>query len=269
MRRVLYGRHRAGTAPPAGGSAAGIAATPRDAPERPTSPAQTSARPGVEFWRSGRIVPPRTRRPRRGNRGIARKPPGAFDGAARTILPERHFCAPPPEDQPGPSRPVLPEALEGAAARPTGRPPPGSVQTPIVAGSEFLFHDSPGAPPPAGPGAGGDRRAHGAVRSVGRPRLRRDHPRPGPLRAGEHYRRCAGHCGSGRAQRRSSGRRPSSPDRVPRRIRLDRCRRRGCGRSNPPRARPRRARPGLLADRRRGRGRVRSDDCPRVRLSRR
>ena len=175
----------------------------------------------------------------------------------------------PLEDQPGPSRPILPEVLGGAAVRPTGRPLPGSVQTPIVAGSEFLFHDSPGTPPPAGPSAGGDRRAHGAVRSVGRPRLRRDHPRPGPLRAGEHYRRCAGHCGSGRAQRRSSGRRPSSPDRVPRRIRLDRCRRRGCGRSNPPRARPRRARPGLLADRRRGRGRVRSDDCPRVRLSRR
>ena len=114
MRRVLYGRHRAATAP-AGGSTAGIAATPRDAPERPTSLAQMSARPGVEFWRSGRIVLPRTRRPRRENRGIARKPQGAFNGAARTILPERHFCAPPPEDQPGPSRPILPEVLGGAA----------------------------------------------------------------------------------------------------------------------------------------------------------
>ena len=108
---------------PRGGSAAGIAATSRDAPERPTSPAQMSARPGVEFWRSGRIVPFRTQRPRRGNRGIMRKPPSAFDGVARTILPERHFLRPAPRGPAG----AFPTDPSGGArgcrdARPTGSP---------------------------------------------------------------------------------------------------------------------------------------------------
>jgi len=42
-----------------------------------------------EKWRSGRIVPPRTRRPPRWNRGIMRMPPGTSDARTRTILPER------------------------------------------------------------------------------------------------------------------------------------------------------------------------------------
>ena len=42
-----------------------------------------------EEWRSGRIVPPRTRRPPRRSRGIMRMPPGASGARRRTILPER------------------------------------------------------------------------------------------------------------------------------------------------------------------------------------
>ena len=42
-----------------------------------------------EEWRSGRIVPPRTRRPLRRSRGIMRMPPGASGARRRTILPER------------------------------------------------------------------------------------------------------------------------------------------------------------------------------------
>jgi len=42
-----------------------------------------------EKWRSGRIVPPRTRRPPRLNRGIMRMAPDVFDVRTRTILPER------------------------------------------------------------------------------------------------------------------------------------------------------------------------------------
>ena len=43
---------------------------------------------GREKWRSGRIVPPRTRRPPPENRGITRKPLGAPGVPVRTILPE-------------------------------------------------------------------------------------------------------------------------------------------------------------------------------------
>ena len=42
-----------------------------------------------EEWRSGRIVPPRTRRPPRRSRGIMRMSPGASGARRRTILPER------------------------------------------------------------------------------------------------------------------------------------------------------------------------------------
>ena len=42
-----------------------------------------------EEWRSGRIVPPRTRRPLRRSRGIMRMSPGASGARRRTILPER------------------------------------------------------------------------------------------------------------------------------------------------------------------------------------
>ena len=46
---------------------------------------------GFRFWRSGRIVPPRTPPHRRRNRGIMRKSPSASGVPARTILPERHI----------------------------------------------------------------------------------------------------------------------------------------------------------------------------------
>ena len=46
---------------------------------------------GFRFWRSGRIVPPRTPPHRRRNRGIMRKSPSASGVLARTILPERHI----------------------------------------------------------------------------------------------------------------------------------------------------------------------------------
>ena len=46
-------------------------------------------------WRSGRIVPPRTRSRCRRNRGITRKSPGASEVPVRTILPERQNQVPP------------------------------------------------------------------------------------------------------------------------------------------------------------------------------
>ena len=46
-----------------------------------------------EEWRSGRIVPPRTRRPLRRSRGIMRMSPGASGARRRTILPERRTGA--------------------------------------------------------------------------------------------------------------------------------------------------------------------------------
>ena len=46
-------------------------------------------------WRSGRIVPPRTRSRRRRNRGITRKSPGVSEVPVRTILPERQNQVPP------------------------------------------------------------------------------------------------------------------------------------------------------------------------------
>ena len=75
--RVVVGvgpRGRAGAPPPTPG-ASGRSATPI----------------GFRFWRSGRIVPPRTSPHRRRNRGIMRKSPSASGVLARTILPERHF----------------------------------------------------------------------------------------------------------------------------------------------------------------------------------
>ena len=104
--------------------------------------------------------------------------------------------------------------------------------------------DSPGTPPPGRLGASGDHRADGAVRGVGRPRLRRRHLRSDPLRVGQYYRHRSGHRRSGQAQRCSSGHRPSSSSRVPHRIRLDRRSRRGGDRSGPPRAPSHRARAG-------------------------
>ena len=106
--------------------------------------------------------------------------------------------------------------------------------------------DSPGTPPPGRLGAGGDHRADGAVRGVGRPRLRRRHLRSDPLRVGQHYRHRSSHRRSGQAQRCSSEHRPSSSSRVPHRIRLDRRPRRGGDRSGPPRAPSHRARTGCV-----------------------
>ena len=106
--------------------------------------------------------------------------------------------------------------------------------------------DSPGTPPPGRLGAGGDHRADGAVRGMGRPRLRRRHLHSGPLRVGQHYRHRSSHRRSGQAQRCSSGHRPSSSSRVPHRIRLDRRPRRGGDRSGPPRPPSHRARTGCV-----------------------
>ena len=132
--------------------------------ERQTSPVRTSARPGAGFWRSGRIVPPRTRRPRRENRGITRKSSSAFDGVARAILPEHHFCTPPPRTSwglPDQSSRRCSGVPRRSANRVTGReargnshrakrldpkertrpPPRGFVQIPVVVGgaSTTLF----------------------------------------------------------------------------------------------------------------------------------
>jgi len=84
----------------------GTAPTPRAPPRSDRQPPGRtgSALPGGRPWRFGRIVPAHPRRARRTNRGIMRKPAGASDGPARTILPERHFCArrPPRSPTPGP-----------------------------------------------------------------------------------------------------------------------------------------------------------------------
>ena len=60
----------------------------------PSASGRSAAPIGFRFWRSGRIVPPRTPPHRRRNRGIMRKSPSASGVPARTILPERHL--PPP-----------------------------------------------------------------------------------------------------------------------------------------------------------------------------
>ena len=78
-------------------------------------------------WRSGRIVPAPTRRRRRKNRGIMRKPPSASGAVVRTILPERHFSPPapgkagerPPRRAPGPV-----PAERGRIRCSRARPPP-------------------------------------------------------------------------------------------------------------------------------------------------
>ena len=69
----------------------------RSSSERPTRPMRLSwvwfipcgTRPRGEKWRSGRIVPLRTRPRCRQNRAITRKLPGASGVPTRTILPER------------------------------------------------------------------------------------------------------------------------------------------------------------------------------------
>ena len=64
------------------------------------SPLREPVRGGT--WRSGRIVPPRTRPRRHQNRGIMRKPSSASEVQARTILPERQN-----RDPAGPPRSIL------------------------------------------------------------------------------------------------------------------------------------------------------------------
>ena len=77
-------RARRGTRHAGGLMVCGAAPTP--------SASGRSADPiGFRFWRSGRIVPPRTPPHRRRNRGIMRKSPSASGVLARTILPERHI----------------------------------------------------------------------------------------------------------------------------------------------------------------------------------
>ena len=61
-------------------------------------------------WRSGRIVPPRTRSRRRRNRGITRKSPGVSEVPVRTILPERQNQAPPGPRPRGPVTESCPAA---------------------------------------------------------------------------------------------------------------------------------------------------------------
>ena len=87
---------------------AGSSLRPRRPPHRGRGPVTDPGR-GRRKWRSGRIVPPRTRRLFCGNRGIMRKLSGASGALARTILPERQSRDPmgsksPPRGR-GPIRP--------------------------------------------------------------------------------------------------------------------------------------------------------------------
>ena len=92
-------------APPGSDPPAGPAA-PRSAPIGSEAPANR------EKWRSGRIVPPRTRRPPRLNRGIMRMTPDVFNVADAND--------PPRAPEPGPKR--APHHPADAGRRPTGRP---------------------------------------------------------------------------------------------------------------------------------------------------
>ena len=81
---------------------------------------------GFRFWRSGRIVPPRTPPHRRRNRGIMRKSLSASGVPARTILPERHI---PPR-----------AGSAGAFSASSGR------ATPVEAPAAAMLRAAPGAP---------------------------------------------------------------------------------------------------------------------------
>ena len=107
-------------------------------------------------WRSGRIVPPRTRPRRHQNRGIMRKPSSASEVQARTILPERQNrdSAGPPRSIPLPGLAVVVRVgllgRFGAGSCPNllqRRPGPGSAAEESAEYQRF----SSGAPARSGP----------------------------------------------------------------------------------------------------------------------
>ena len=75
-------------------------------------------------WRSGRIVPPRTRSRRRRNRAITRHSPGVSEVPVRTILPERQNQVPPGFPAPAARSAGCPT---GAWPAPTATRPRGPV----------------------------------------------------------------------------------------------------------------------------------------------
>ena len=82
-------------------------------------------------WRSGRIVPPRTRPRRHQNRGIMRKPSSASEVQARTILPERQN-----RDPAGPPRSIsLVEVHRGGAGGARGAVRGGIVSESVAKAS--------------------------------------------------------------------------------------------------------------------------------------
>ena len=115
---------------------------PRTTRERPSGGARRARRAPIrarfapigseapadrEKWRSGRIVPPRTRRPPRLNRGIMRMTPDVFDVRTRTILPERQNRAREPDKTGRVRRPKSPETGWGRRPDHRARSPGGAV----------------------------------------------------------------------------------------------------------------------------------------------
>ena len=96
---------------------------------------------GCEKWRCGRIVPLRTRRPFRGDRGIMRKSPDAPGASARTILPQRQnrnpmgsksASGPADADRPARDRGPAAQGRPGRSRRTRREPirPPTRTRTP-------------------------------------------------------------------------------------------------------------------------------------------
>ncbi len=96
---------------------AGSSLRPRRPPRRGRGPVTDPGR-GRRKWRSGRIVPPRTRRLFCGNRGIMRKLSGASGASARTILPERQSRDPMGSKSPG----AVGRSARGRGPAARGRP---------------------------------------------------------------------------------------------------------------------------------------------------
>ena len=112
----------------AGWSSGSVLAGAPELRHRPRARRGGSADPiGFRFWRSGRIVPPRTPPHRRRNRGIMRKSLSASGVPARTILPERHI--PPRAGSAG----AVFSASSGRA-------------TPVEAPAAAMLRAAPGAP---------------------------------------------------------------------------------------------------------------------------